>query len=126
MQTYPVPLGRLLMSSVFIWDGIFGLRNPESVAKYYAGVHVPLPDVSVWVVGIFQLVFGLAILVGYKSRFAAMLLIIFCLITAFAVHLPAGDLSNMTNFYKNLAMAGGLLYVVAFGSGPLSIDSRSS
>jgi len=38
------------------------------------------------------------------------------------VHLPAGDLGNMINFYKNLAMTGGYLYVVAYGAGRFSID----
>jgi uncharacterized membrane protein YphA (DoxX/SURF4 family) len=40
------------------------------------------------------------------------------------VHLPAGDMENMTHFYKNLVMAGGFLYVMAFGPGALAFDSR--
>jgi hypothetical protein len=41
------------------------------------------------------------------------------------VHLPVGDMANMTNFYKNLVMAGGFLYAVAFGAGAVSIDRVS-
>jgi putative oxidoreductase len=39
------------------------------------------------------------------------------------VHLPAGDMENMMHFYKNLVMAGGLLYVIAFGPGAIAFDS---
>jgi putative oxidoreductase len=64
----------------------------------------------------------LAILVGFKARWAAAVLALFCLGTAFAVHLPIGDTENMINFYKNLVMAGGFLYVVAYGAGIMSFD----
>jgi putative oxidoreductase len=49
-------------------------------------------------------------------------LLLLCLGTALGVHLPAGDMDNMMNFYKNLVMAGGLLYVIAFGPGAMSLD----
>jgi putative oxidoreductase len=56
------------------------------------------------------------------TRWAAALLILLCLGTAFGVHLPAGDMDNMMNFYKNLVMAGGFLYVINFGAGTISFD----
>ena len=59
---------------------------------------------------------------GYKTRWAAAVLLLLCLGTAFGVHLPAGDTENMINFYKNLVMAGGFLYVINFGAGVLSFD----
>ena len=46
----------------------------------------------------------------------------FCLGTGFAVHLAEGDFNNMIHFYKNLAMAGGFLYVMTYGAGAMSID----
>ena len=78
-----------------------------------------------------ELVGGLALLVGYKSSWAAGALAIWSLATGFAVHLmaamhstdPAVAFDNMIHFYKNLGVAGGLIYVVAFGAGGLSIDS---
>ena len=56
---------------------------------------------------------------------AAALLILLCLGTAFGVHLPAGDMENMMYFYKNLVMAGGLLYVIAFGPGAFALDKSA-
>ena len=66
------------------------------------------------------------ILVGFQTRWVALVLAIFCLITGFGVHLPVGDQANMTNFYKNLAMAGGFLYVVSAGAGALSVDGEKA
>ena len=121
-KTYLPPLARLLMSSLFIWDGILQLRDPVGAARYFASVHVPAPDVAIWISIAIHLLAGLALLVGFKSRWAAALLGLVCIGTAFGVHLPAGDTGNMVHFYKNLAMTGGFLYVIAFGAGGLSID----
>jgi putative oxidoreductase len=121
-KTYLLPLARLLMSSLFIWDGIVQARNPAGTIQYFTSVHVPVPDVAVWISIAIHLIGGVALLVGFKTRWAAALLILLCLGTAFGVHLPIGDRANMIHFYKNLAMTGGLLYVIAFGAGSVSID----
>jgi putative oxidoreductase len=124
LKTYLLPLARLLISSLFVWEGVQQLRNPGGTAQYFASLHVPVPDVAVWVSVVVHLLGGLAVLVGFQTRWAAAVLVLLCLGTGFGVHLPVGDLGNMTNFYKNLVMAGGLLYVVAFGAGAVSIDQR--
>ena len=126
LKQYLAPLGRLLMSSLFLWSGIHKLRNPGGTAQYFANAHMPAPDVLVWVAIVIEVIGGLAILLGFKTRWAAAVLAIFCLVTAFAVHLPAGDAGNMINFYKNLVMAGGFLYVVAYGAGGMSIDGEKA
>jgi len=118
-------LARVLMSSLFVWDGVLQLRDPGGTAQYFASVHVPAPNIAVWISMLIHLVGGLAVLVGFYSRWAAALLALVCLGTAFGVHLPAGDLDNMIHFYKNLVMTGGLLYVVVFGPGRLSIDREA-
>ena len=117
---------RLLMSSLFVWDGIVQLRNPGGTAQYFASVHVPAPDVAVWISIPVHLFGGLALLAGLYSRWAAALLALVCLDTAFGVHLPAGDQNNMIHFYKNLVMTGGLLYVIAFGPGRLGLRTRAA
>jgi putative oxidoreductase len=122
LKTYLPLLARLLMSSLFIWDGLLQLRDPAATAKYFAAVHVPVPAVAIWISILFHLLGGAAILAGFKIRWAAAALVMLCLYTAFAVHLPAGDSENMINFYKNLVMTGGFLYVIAYGAGGMSID----
>jgi putative oxidoreductase len=126
LKVYVPPFARFLMSSFFIWDGILQLRDPGGSARYFASVHVPAPDIAVWLSIAILILGGLAILVGYKTRWAAALLALFCLGTAFGVHLPAGDMANMIDFYKNLVMAGGFLYVVSFSAGRMSIDREAA
>ena len=123
---YLPAISRLLMSSLFIWDGILQLRNPSGTAQYFASVHVPLPDVAIWISMPIHLLGGLALLVGFRTRWAAALLALVCVGTAFGVHLPIGDQANMINFYKNLVMTGGFLYVIAFGPGGLSLDREAA
>jgi putative oxidoreductase len=128
LTNYAKPLGRLLMSSLFIWAGytklfVFG---PTGTAGYFKSVNIPAPDVMAWVVIVIELIGGLLILVGFQTRWVALALAIFCLITGFAVHLPVGDQANMTHFYKNLALAGGFLYIFASGAGALSVDGEKS
>jgi putative oxidoreductase len=117
---------RLLMSSLFVWDGVVQLRNPGGTARYFASVHVPAPDIAVWISIPVHLFGGLALLVSFYSRWAAALLALVCLGTAFGVHLPARDQDNMIHFYKNLVMTGGFLYVIAFGPGGLSLNARAA
>jgi putative oxidoreductase len=117
---------RLLMSSLFVWDGVVQLRNPGGTARYFASVHVPAPDIAVWISIPVHLFGGLALLVSFYSLWAAALLALVCLGTAFGVHLPAGDQNNMIHFYKNLVMTGGFLYVIAFGPGGLSLNARAA
>jgi len=123
-KTYLTPLGRLLLSSLFIWAGYAKLFmfGPSGTAQYVASVHIPLPTLAAWVAIIVELVGGILILIGYQTRWVALVLAIWCLVTGFAVHLPVGDQANMVNFYKNLVMAGGFLFVAAYGPGNLSVD----
>ena len=126
MKAYMLPIARVLMSSLFIWEGVEQLRNPSGAAQYFASVHIPVADVAVWVSVAIHLLGGVALLVGFKTRCAAIALLLICLGTAFGVHLPAGNTANMLQFYKNLVMAGGFLYVIRFGAGGMSVDKDSA
>ena len=125
-KAFLLPLSRLLMSSLFIWDGITMLRNPSGTAQYFASVRVPAPNLAVWLAIPTHLLGGLALLMGFYTRWAAALLALVCLVTAFGVHLPVGDQDNLIHFYKNLVMTGGFLYVIAFGPGGLSFDREAA
>jgi putative oxidoreductase len=125
LKTYLPPLGRLLMSSLFVWDGVRQLLSPSVFVQYFASEHVPLPNVAIWISIPIHLLGGMALLVGFKTRWTAALLALLCVGTAFGVHLPIGDQDNMIHFYKNLVMTGGFLYVIAFGASAVSIDGRA-
>jgi putative oxidoreductase len=131
LEAYLPPLGRLFLCGLFVWGGVGKLMNPSGTAQFFAHDGVPHPGLMVWVAIAVELLGGLALLAGFKTRWAAAVLAAWCLLTGFAVHLAQGTVSppsaatfdNMIHFYKNLAMAGGLLYVVAFGAGALSVDN---
>jgi len=90
-KVFLLPLARVLMSSLFVWDGIVQLRNPGGTAQYFASLHVPAPNITIWISILVHLLGGLALLAGFYTRWAAALLVLVCLGTAFGVHLPAGD-----------------------------------
>ena len=78
LKTYAQPLGRLLMSSLFIWAGynklfVFG---PAGTAKYFASVHIPVPDIAAWVVIVIEILGGVLISVGSQTRWVALILAI--------------------------------------------------
>jgi putative oxidoreductase len=69
---------------------------------------------------------GLFVILGYQTRIAAMIFCLFCLATAVFFHLNFADPNQIFHFIKNLVMTGGLLQVVTYGAGALSIDNRRS
>jgi putative oxidoreductase len=130
LQAYLPALGRLLLSGLFIWGGYGKLRNLGGTVQYFASNHVPVPGLAVWVAIVVEFVGGIALLLGFETRWVAGVLAIWSVITGFAVHLATALSStealvaydNKIHFYKNLAIAGGLLLVVTYGAGELSID----
>src|SRR6516225_12069143 len=124
-KDYLPALARVLMASLFIWDGVLQLRDPAGTVDYFTSLDIPSPQIAVWISIAVHLLGGVGILVGFLTRWAAALLILLCRGTAFGVHLPAGDMENMTHFYKNPVMAGGLLYVIASGPGAFAFDKSA-
>src|SRR5580658_3726350 len=64
-KAFLLSLALLLMSSLFIWDGIVQLRNPGGTAQYFASVHIPVPSIAVWISILVHLLGGLALLAGF-------------------------------------------------------------
>jgi putative oxidoreductase len=71
-----------------------------------------------------ELAASVLLVVGYRTRFIATLLAVYSIVTALIFHHALGDQNQMFHFLKNLAMAGGLLQVAAFGAGAYSVDNR--
>ncbi|MFL6673647.1 MAG: DoxX family protein [Massilia sp.] len=111
---------RILMSQIFITSGYEKIAGYAGTVKYMASLG--LPGFLVPLVILLELGGGLALLFGFKTRWAALALAGFSLLTGLMVHLHPGDQMQMINFMKNLAMAGGLLMFVRHGAGAPSID----
>ena len=120
-----VPLiGRILIASIFILSGLSKLAAPAATQGYIASAGLPAPLLAYIVAIVVEAGGGLLLLVGYRTRLVAAVLAVFTLVAAVAFHHALGDQNQFIHFFKNLAMAGGLLQVVAFGAGRFSLDNR--
>jgi putative oxidoreductase len=116
--------GRALIATVFLLSGISKLMAPAMTISYIQAVGLPLPIIAYGAAVLVEIVGGLALVVGFQTRLLALALAGFSVITAVAFHANLTDQNQFIHFFKNVAMAGGLLQVLAFGAGPLSIDGR--
>jgi putative oxidoreductase len=124
-ETRFVPaLGRLLLAVIFLMSGIGKIAAPAATAGYIASVGLPLPYVGLVLAIVAEVGGGLLLLVGYQTRLAAIVLALFSLAAALAFHNNFADQNQMIHFLKNIAIAGGLLQVAAFGAGSFSLDAR--
>ena len=119
-------VGRVLISTIFILSGLSKLAAPAMTIGYIQSVGLPLPSVAFGLAAFIEIVGGITLLLGYRTRIAAGVLSLFALATAVFFHSNFGDQNQFIHFFKNIAIAGGLLHVVAFGGGRVSLDGRRS
>lgn len=125
---YVVLLGRILFSAIFIGSGI-GHFCSSSIA-HATSQGLPMADFLVPLSGVIALLGGLSILLGYKARYGAWLLVIFLVPTTFLMHKYWGiadqnhAMLQKIMLMKNLSMLGAALLITYFGSGPLSITKN--
>jgi putative oxidoreductase len=117
-------IGRVLMSYIFITQGYGKLGGVEGTAGYMASMGIPLPSITVWLVIALELLGGIAILLGFFTRYVSWALAAFCLLAGYLAHYQPSDAMQMISFTKNLAIAGGFLVLAAHGPGALSVDAR--
>jgi len=126
-QPWGLLIGRLLLVYVFVMAGIGKIGNFAGTAKYMAAKGMPLTDVLLVAAIVLEVIGGLMIAVGWKARWAAWGFVGYCLATAFIFHafwaVPADQAFMQTVlFNKNLAIAGGMLFLAFTGPGRLSLD----
>jgi len=122
-------VGRVLLALIFIIAGYGKITGFDGTVGYMQAYNVPMTQVLAVLAIIVELGGGLMIAVGWKARWAAAAVFIFVLIASFIFHafwaVPA-DQAQLQNimFMKNLAIMGGMLYIIVYGSGPLSVDKN--
>ena len=122
MTNLAAPLGRLFMALIFILSGAGKLASPAGAGAYMH--QAGLPAALAIPAGLFEVLAGLAIVLGWQTRIVAILLAGFCLLTAGLFHGHFADQMQMVMAMKNLAMAGGFLMLFAHGAGAMSLDAR--
>jgi len=116
--------GRIFLSAIFILSGISKIGAPAMMIGYIGSVGLPLPQVALGIAIAVEILGGAALIAGYRTRTTAALLAIFSVFTALIFHSALADQNQFIHFFKNIAMAGGLLQIVAFGAGRFSLDAR--
>ena len=122
-------IGRVLLALLFVpagWDKIAGFAG---TVGYIASKGVPLPEVGAALAIAAELGLGLLLLVGWQARWAALALGVFTFVISFIFHNFWGSAADQVdaqrlNFFKNMAIAGGLFAFAAFGAGRWSLDGR--
>lgn len=121
--------GRLLLALMFIVAGFGKLTDIPGTAGYIASGGLPFGEVLAVAVGLLELLGGLALVIGFQARWAALALGLFTLAASLLFHpfwaVPAEQaMVQQLMFMKNLSVAGGLLIVAALGAGAPSLDAR--
>ena len=116
--------GRVLLAAIFVLSGIGKVADPSATIAYIGAVGLPLPQLAFVGATALEIGGGISLVVGYRTRLVAAALALFSLLTAITFHSALADQNQMIQFMKNLAMAGGLLQIVAFGAGAFSFDNR--
>ena len=117
-------VGRLGLAAIFLLSGISKLMAPVPTMGYIASVGLPFAPLAIAIAILVEIIGGTLLIIGYRTRRVAAVLAVFSVVTALTFHANFGDQNQFIHFFKNIAMAGGLLQVVAFGAGGLSIDNR--
>jgi putative oxidoreductase len=125
MEMKYLPLfGRLLLATIFLLSGLNKIASPEATQQYMAAMGMGWTGFFLGAAIIVEVGAGLSLLLGYWTRTGATVLFLFMIPTTLIFHTNFADQNQMIHFLKNVAIMGGLLYVVAYGPGALSLDAR--
>jgi putative oxidoreductase len=117
-------LGRILIAAIFVLSGASKITQPGPTIAYMTAAGLPLAPIGLVIAALIELGGGIGLILGYRTRLVATFLAVFALVTAFVFHSDFSDQNQFIHFFKNVAVAGGLLQIVAFGAGRLSLDAR--
>jgi len=116
-------VGRVLIAAIFLLSGVSKISAYEATQGYMATMGVPAALLPLVIV--FEIVAALTIIVGFKTRLIALTLAGFSIVSAVIFHGNLGDPTQFIMFMKNLAIAGGFLFLVANGAGAVALDNRT-
>ena len=113
-------IGRLLLSILFLIEGLGKISMRENVIMYMEDYGVPgilfAPATAL------EILFPIILIVGYKTKWAASVMALFTFTVAIIFHTDFSDGMQMIFFLKDLAIAGGFMIIVAYGPGKISLD----
>jgi putative oxidoreductase len=122
-------VGRVMLAAVFLPAGISKITGFAGTVGYISSVGMPLPTVAAAGAILIEVLGSLALILGFQTRLAALVLAAFTLVASFFFHnfwaLPeAQQMMQQLMFFKNIGLIGGLLTLAAWGAGKLSLDAK--
>ena len=115
-------LGRIFLSAIFLINGVGKISFYEETIQYMENFNVPgnliIPAIIV------EILFPILLIIGYQTRFSALILSLFTLTLAVIFHTDFSDQIQVISFLKNIAIAGGFLIILFRGAGKYSIDHK--
>lgn len=112
---------RILLGVLFLMAGIGKLADVSGFSVFMASGGVPA--FLAWPVVLFEILGGAALIVGFQTRWVALALAAFCLLSGLLYHFVPGDQMQMTSFMKNVALTGGYLVLFVTGAGAYAVDA---
>lgn len=128
-QNYLTLAGRLLLALLFLPAGLMKIGGFAGTVGYIASKGMPVPAAAAVVAILVEVLGSLALIAGFGTRLAALVLALFTLVATFVFHaywaVPAEmQMVQQLMFFKNIAVVGGLLVLVAYGAGAWSVDAK--
>ena len=122
-------LARLLLAALFLPAGISKIGGFAGTAGYIGSVGLPMPELGAAIAIAVEVLGGIALIIGFGTRWAALALAVFTLVASFFFHaywaMPAeSQMVQQLMFFKNVGVVGGLLAIAAFGAGAFSLDAK--
>ena len=122
----PSLLGRILLAAIFLLSGYHKLMDPQGTQEFMISMGMTtVTTLFYWGAVAIEIGGGLSLLFGFMTRTGALVLALFMIPTTAIFHINFSDPNQMIHFLKNLAMTGGLMYVMTYGPGRLSVDGSS-
>ena len=115
-------LARIFISSIFLFSGINKILNYKPTIQWMEGFGVP--GLLLTPAIIFEIILPILIIIGYQTKIASVLLVLFCLSTAYIFHNDFSNQMQFISFMKNIALAGGFLFIVVNGAKDFSLDKK--
>jgi putative oxidoreductase len=116
-------IGRICLGAIFLWGGYGKATAMGATIGYFTKLGLPLPVVAAAIAVIVELLGGALIVLGVFFRPVAVILGLWCLVTAIAAHTDFADRNMLIHFFKNIAMLGGFLQAALLGPGEYSVDA---
>ena len=113
-------VGRVLLSALFLIEGIGKISMQEDVIMYMEDYGVP--GILFTPATVFEILFPLLLIVGYRTKLAASVMALFTFAVAIIFHTDFSEGMQMIFFLKDIAIAGGFMIIVAYGPGKISLD----